>query len=839
MSQYQYTYTNGYLYDALENLTPAGERVLWRESIIAFNEQENVLRSARADELTSELSLLMAEALSATEESVQHRLRRAVIFKWLRYLAYYNAAADEQSCRKAIAALLDRQTLCDIPLELTHISEDINSNQLQLLDKTDAMNAALAALDANLPFIDLGYTYTNDYLNETDAAAVEELEQDVAAQTATQDDLIDELAQLNVSLERLHESILNKYGVYLFRTRCNDFRDLAVTRSIHKAEQDVFALQLAITTLTLEALNIRLPAITEYIDELEQTIATAALSPPVAPQLYADLAAAQAERDNIVAAIAMYTALQPVLQALEETATNDWLAAVAAYDAFIFDPNAGNGIGVIQPQSGLDYPFLAPSDDVANLVADFYLSYDDSTAATAIQHPLRIQALFGFGCNENWPLDNDAEKIYPSMVWESGPHPADIVVVDANDHIVFRSRVAGVMYKATEWGDLYTIVEWESRGQRVTCRIVVRKKQTQTGKNSLAKSYDLVLEPENAVLDERAVYRLPKRVRSITAKQGNIVLGQQINAENNSGVFSAGYNMTITPDGPVTTAVRRNTNIIFAAPGRNEYVDCDETPTEPILKINGVAGTNGDFTLSGAACIYARRPTTVIDNIATPQTYLGAHGYYEIGSDCPACCDCPDYVNTATYMNRIRNRYKTIGSRVHGIKLLHESNIQRWLENRECRLAKPLKIVMTPQCCPLMDVLVMFCNQCQSCVDRVTLNIEFSTFPEGVIGEQLCGYTILYAPGVNGVRTALEGAWPSFSVTLASIDVGNSAYVKFRLKFSPRTKPYTIIGTVTATKGNEPLLAGCEATSPPAIAFTANTLACNLNGEDIRKCEAC
>lgn len=489
---------------------------------------------------------------------------------------------------------------------------------------------------------------------------------------------------------------------------------------------------------------------------------------------------------------------------------------------FVISADGRKGIGVVQPQSGLDFPFIAPSDDIAFLFADFFLSYDDpgyySAAATPqFAHPLRIEWLYGIGCDDSAPLEN-----------ETATHSADLRVVDANDAVVFDSTAA-TYFERHAWSADYEIVEW--RTTTAVCRAVI---YTSWAASFEPTHFPLSFYPAHAVLDERAVHKLPRRVRSIKVRQGNVTLGVPI--KNGNGRFEAGYNMTLSVGAPTNTTVRRNTDITFLAEPRKEYNDCDDVPTEPILRINGVTANRGDFTLTGAECVYARRPTTKTDDIVTPQNYLGANGYYKIGSDCPACCDCPDYVNTATYMNRIRNRYKTVGGRTHQVKLLHEENIQRWIENRDCRLEKPLKIVMTPQCCPLMDVLVMFCNQCQSCAENVVLNIAFGSFPSGTIGTIKCGFTVMYAPGVTGEKVPLVGAWPNFSVALPPVDVGNSAYVKFRLKFDPKDYPYAITGTLTGTKNGLPLRAGCDPAKPVAVDMAVKTLNCNTDGSNIEVC---
>lgn len=487
---------------------------------------------------------------------------------------------------------------------------------------------------------------------------------------------------------------------------------------------------------------------------------------------------------------------------------------------FLVSPDGRKGIGVVQPQSGLDFPFVAPSDDVALLFADFHFSYDDPGFYTDTEpqfvHPLRIQWIYGIGC--------DGSEVSES---EAPVNSADLRIVDANDAVVFDSTAA-TYFDRHAWSADYELIEW--RTADAVCRAVV---YTSWASAFEPKNFPLSFYPENAVLDERAVQKLPRRVRVIKVRQGNVVLGTPIAV--GSGRFEAGYNMTLNVDAPTTTALRRNTGITFIAEGRNEYSDCDDTPSEPILNINGVSGKGGDFTLAGSECVYIRRPTDMGDEDVTPQTYLGAHGYYKIGSDCPACCDCPDYVTTANYMNRIRNRYKTVGTRAHETKLLHEANINRWAESRDCRLERPLKIVMTPQCCPLMDVLIMFCNQCQKCAEDVTLNVSFSSFPFSALASIVCGYTVMYAPNVTGSKVSMLGSWPNYSVNLPPIDVGNSAYVKFRLKFADKY-PYAITGELTGTIGANDVRAGCDETKPPASAIATKTLNCDADGGNVEVC---
>lgn len=499
-------------------------------------------------------------------------------------------------------------------------------------------------------------------------------------------------------------------------------------------------------------------------------------------------------------------------------------------DPFEISPRGRAGIGVAQPQSGLDYPLVAPSADVRYLLADMYLAYDDPgfyRANTPVrQHPLRIKWLYGVGCD---PVSA------PS--WAPTPtHAADILIVDANDVVVFDSTqlvpTGGdntfQQFSQRAWGSDYEIYEW--LGNNAVCRIVVHK----TWPSSFEiepQDYPTHLAPTNAVIDERAVFKLPKRVRSLRVLQGNTTLGI---AKRQGAVLVAGNNMQLTAAKNSTT-LRNRTDITLAAvpgAGTGRYSDCTDIQPNTITQINGVTPNQyGDLLISGPDCIWVRQATTISGGRATP-----VPNSLTYGSNCPPCCDCADYVETGLYMNRVRNRYKTIGKRVHDVKLLHEQNIDRWLDQRDCRLQKPLRILLVPQNCPIMDVVLMYCNQCQQCSENIEISATFSTFPSGATGEVMCGYTALYAPGIPGRNISIDGEWPTFTARFPPVDVGNSAYVKFRLRFAPKTAPYAITGTLTGAIGGEPIKAGCEADALAASAIDIQALNCNTLGETVRPC---
>lgn len=74
---------------------------------------------------------------------------------------------------------------------------------------------------------------------------------------------------------------------------------------------------------------------------------------------------------------------------------------------FTHSSRGRRGVGVVQPQSGLDYPLVNPSADIEFLIADFYFSYDylaaDNETAQPHDTTLKIAYLYGIGCNGNTP----------------------------------------------------------------------------------------------------------------------------------------------------------------------------------------------------------------------------------------------------------------------------------------------------------------------------------------------------------------------------------------------------------------------------------------------------
>ena len=495
------------------------------------------------------------------------------------------------------------------------------------------------------------------------------------------------------------------------------------------------------------------------------------------------------------------------------------------------------GIGVNQPQSGLDYPLVASGDTdpaIRNLIADFYFEYDDDAARPAT-HPLRIKYLYNVGCVDN-------------ALPAGGPLPlndADIVLVGDDGLVVFDTTTDSATVELSNWGNDYTIYTWKT--PNAVCRLVAHT--TWPDNDDEKKQYNKHIAPTNAVLDERAVYRMPRRLRTIKVRNANVTSP----AFDGRVKLVNGYNTEITAAAATTQDFRLDTQITVAgAPGsgRGAYANCDDVDAaKSILKINGLSPTTtGDFLLSAASCLWSRRPTTYSAGVVTPSTTA----QQQIGADCVPCCSCEEYVSTAKYMNNTALRYSLIGNRSENIRTLHEDNIARWLDQRACSVLRPLRLLLVPQRCPYIDVVLMVCNPCDTCLGASTLNVEFSIAVAGVTATLECGYTAMFAPGINGSPVGI-GAAPGglgYSASFPQIAPGESAYVQFRLKFleSDTTQnppyrrprgPYPITGILTGTmnSGGTPLMNNCgNEAAVPASAEATQTLYCNAAGNTEAPC---
>lgn len=533
--------------------------------------------------------------------------------------------------------------------------------------------------------------------------------------------------------------------------------------------------------------------------------------------------------------------------------------------SFTRDAHGRQGIGVTQPQSGTDYPLVTPSADVRYLLADFWMSFDqpsDYYDGAPFRLPFRIYWLSGFGTvPPDFPIPvQDNTGSWSSVCASSSSmsssmsittldclplpkHDHDIIVVDADDRVVFDSTSDPLItHEARDWGDRLKIVVW----RHPTDQFVSLVYHTAWNPNDFPepREYSTYFFPNAATLDERAVERLPKRLRSLTVVLDNL----RKTAVN----FVAGYNMNlVTGETLEPTGKRRSTKVTFnAAPGAGLGVFPDCTPDT--LKLNAVNGvkptTHGDFFLAATDCYWIRQPTRVVavnrrmtfpeiglspGNIPTlgmPDTLAGTtkaaagwpnnddprYAHLQFGSDCEPCCDCPDYVAVAQYMNRVRDTYQTTGKKLEGARDLYHMNRERWLASLDCVNQRPLRLRLLPQLCPFLDVAVQLCNQTGACLVDVELKVGFTTSPVGGTGVIVPGFTFITGArtktgGTAGVtdRYQMGGDWPEYTAFFDTVQPGQSVYARFRLRFDncgmDGSIPYAVTGNLSATVQGAPL----------------------------------
>jgi hypothetical protein len=510
--------------------------------------------------------------------------------------------------------------------------------------------------------------------------------------------------------------------------------------------------------------------------------------------------------------------------------------------AFEYAKNGRRGIGVNQPQAGLHYPFVEPAPEVQYLIADFYLAYEDLNSA--YQHPFKLKWVYGLGCESSTAVKAPA-------------HAADVLVVDANDVTVFDSTI-GCEFASWGWGSKhpladpaalydYQVYEWISAN--VVCRLVSYNTwpiitESAGADDDAPRNYPTHISLTSGTLDERSVYRLPRRVNSVKVKNG-VTTSAAITGDID---LHYGYNTELTAQPQQRRGIRATNQIqINAVPGAGlgKYLNCPETGS-PIYAINGMTGP--DILIEASDCVWLKRPAQLVGDklvLTSPSSSSSSAGScicppasstatLAIVSNCPACCQCSDYVQVGNYMNRTADRYRPIGQAANTIVALHQSNIDRWLEQQDCRLQRPLQACLAPQRCPYVDVVVQFCNQCTECAQDVVLNMTFETLDlqNNVItntATTVCGYTNITTPSSIRRLETITGTWPNLSANIGKVDIGNSAQAQFRLQFS-QSVPTNIRMVLTGTTGAGDIKAGCNSTDPPASAVVIESLYCANDG---------
>ncbi len=220
------------------------------------------------------------------------------------------------------------------------------------------------------------------------------------------------------------------------------------------------------------------------------------------------------------------------------------------------------------------------------------------------------------------------------------------------------------------------------------------------------------------------------------------------------------------------------------------------------------------------------------------------YAHLQLGNDCQPCCDCPDYVDAALYLNETRDKYHRLGQNIEQSRDLYHEVRERWLTTLACIKRHPLRLILQAQLCPFLDVAVQFCNQSEDCQVNVELSVTFTTTPLDGLGQVMPGFTFITGAKTKNGRTTIGtdrydmgGEWPTFTAFFDAVQPGQSVSARFRLKFADCGMlgdiPYVITGTLTATASGDPLQVDNTDTPPVKVdASTSETQTLNCPGID-------
>lgn len=401
------------------------------------------------------------------------------------------------------------------------------------------------------------------------------------------------------------------------------------------------------------------------------------------------------------------------------------------------NPRGRQAIGVNQPPSGGSlYPFVRPSDEILELLGDFFVSFDDLNEE--LVYPLRVAWLHGFG-----------DVVVPAPPgWPTPTHSHDLVVLDANDVVVFDSTQAATFSSST-WDNRLLILEWTA-GDRV-CRCT---KYTQWTAADIAsgqtRSYDTYITPTNGELQADCWYRLPKRVTSLQVGLTTIT--------KRAAVLAEGYNMALsqaTDQFLPRLSLSGLTRVKPLVPGERQInrIVLDGTPGGGLGAFPGCVGEDislrtinrvrsnpyQEFTYDAEACIRIQRPVSVISELPRELAYAAfefppteAQSAIKLSNDCTNCCDCTYFAQTYQGLKRQWFLYRDVAELAEETRDIYAGNRERWLTEKQIREADKIRLRVSIDGEGKIRWGVAFCNTSKCCLVNFKLYIFFVPYINGV-----------------------------------------------------------------------------------------------------------
>jgi hypothetical protein len=439
---------------------------------------------------------------------------------------------------------------------------------------------------------------------------------------------------------------------------------------------------------------------------------------------------------------------------------------------YVYDRYGRAPIGVNQQQGGDNYPFVAASEDLQQLVADMLLSYAEPDIP--FQRPFRVTSLVGFGC-------------LPAFTPDPAVHTQDVRIVDAQNRTVFDTRDATSL-TVTPWGDRFLIYRWTA--SRILLAMVVYTTWT---RDDVPRQFSYYLEPAAAegTLDERVSLATPPQVQILVPDMQGV-----LDVVPESLRLKSGYNVVLVSQEDVSGPRPVTTITIDVEPGAGRGrapADCAELSSSAIRRINGVEANAGNFQLDAKDCLRLARPLSELsigeDGL---RELLSTAGALQLSGDCEACCKCDDYIRLYEADRRLRNRLAEVVLRAHAVRDAYVQNLTSFLRSKKCREARRLRVVAEPNCGMNGDFAAAYCNNSGECKTHVVLLLSFS------VGAGFSGYPVQQPytthragntsfPGAQSTpsRTLYElnGSWPYYWAYFEQIRPGASGTVWWRLQF--------------------------------------------------------
>lgn len=399
-------------------------------------------------------------------------------------------------------------------------------------------------------------------------------------------------------------------------------------------------------------------------------------------------------------------------------------------------------VGLNQPPSGGSaYPFVSPSDDILNLLADFFVSFDD--LSDKFVYPLRIGWMYGFG----------TIIASPPPGWLTPTHTHDLVVLDANDDIVFDSTSA-IRFTTEVWDSRLLILEWTT--EHNICRCTMHTDWTESDiDNAQSRDYATYIIPEHGELQADTWYKLPKRVLSLRVGLTRIT--------KSSVTLTEGYNMRFSR-GSVTDALALNDLEIVGTPTTKLLIEGKRTTQKILLEAIPTTGlgvfpgcvdeekvlrtinlvrsnTHQNFIYDSEGCIRVQRP--VLLNSATPRVFnYGAANLPTaeeagaailVSNNCLNCCDCNYFAQTYQGLKRQWFLFKSTAENAEKVRDKYVQNKARWKVQKQIREANMLRVRLSLDGNCKIRWGIAFCNASKCCLNNVTVYLTWLQYFKGVL----------------------------------------------------------------------------------------------------------